>query len=232
MTPLDHDELARLMGLMTDDQAMVVPFVQAFGDRLAGNVRYHLRQLNRRDLAADTDEVQGLVWDVALFLQERAGAWQPGVALPWNWARRGIAKVIVDAIGHARADVDIEMFDLAPDESSAPVSSDVGLADLAGNPVVALLIRALDEIGCSDRDRQIHIEYRRQWGSGDPSPANTVGRAFRLRPDHIRQIDRRVRTRLSALADTRPEYAALADLPWLSSQRSPMPGKPTPVMAA
>ena len=60
----------------------MVAFVALTGDRLAGAIRHHLRQFGRRDLARDHDEVQGLVWDVALFLQARAGAWEPGGALP------------------------------------------------------------------------------------------------------------------------------------------------------
>ena len=219
MTATDPDELAVLMGLLADDVAMVVPFVEVHGDRLAGVVRHHLRQLNRRDLAADHDEVQGLVWDVALFLQKHAGAWQPGHALPWNWAKRGIAKLIADAIGHARADVDVDVLDLTPDRPWAAETTEVGLEDLGADPVVDLLREALDAIGCSDRDREVHIEYRRQSGDGDRSPAHTVAAMFSLTPANVRQIDRRVRTKLQALAAADERFAPLADLPWLTGQR-------------
>ena len=90
----------------------------------------------------------------------------------------------------------------------ASADRDVGLSDLAADPLVALLARALSQIDCRDRDRQVHIEYRRQWGSGDRSPASTVASLFGLRADHVRQIDRRVRTKLQVLAGSDPTYAA------------------------
>jgi hypothetical protein len=228
MTRIDHDELATLMADMADDVAKIVPFVQVHGDRLAGVVRHHLRQLNRRDLAADHDEVQGLVWEVALFLQQHAGAWQPGSALPWTWAKRGIAKRIADYIGHARADVDVDVLDLTPDRPWAAGTTEVGLEDLGADPVVDLLRRALDLIHCSERDRRVHVEYRRQSASGDRSPAHTVGALFDLSPANVRQIDRRVRAKLQALAGSDVRFAVLADLPWLTGQRSS--GAARPVM--
>ncbi|HVN50929.1 MAG TPA: hypothetical protein VMT43_05825 [Acidimicrobiales bacterium] len=39
------------------------------------------------------------------------------------------------------------------------------------------------------------------------------------RPDHVRQIDRRVRPRLGELAATDEKFAALADLPWVTGAR-------------
>ena len=239
MSTVDPDELAWLMAAMADDQAMVIPFVAEFGDQLASTVRAHLCRFGRRDLARDHDEVTGLVWDVALFLQARAGAWAPGGARPWNWARRGIAKLVADAIGHARADVDLEALDHTRAEierGSAPdpvaPSIEVDLADLVGEPRVALLRRALEAIDCRRRDRLVHVEYRLQWAYGDPSPANTVGELFGLRPDHVRQIDRRVRTRLQALARGDATYAPLADLPWLTGLRPTPERDPNPGMAA
>ena len=232
MQTIDHDDLALLMDEMVDDQSLVIAFVAAYGEALAGTVRYHLVSLSRRDLAADPDEVQGLVWDVALFLQERAGAWQPGGALPWNWASRGIADLVSRAIGHARANVEIEVLDLAPAPSSLGAWDEVNLRDLVDDPTVALLVRALDQIVGSPRDRQVHIEYRRQAASGDMSPAHTVGAMFGLRPDHVRQIDRRVRMRLSDLALADATYGALIGLPWLTAGRAPMGHSPVPEMAA
>ena len=232
MTPIDHDEVAGLMDDMVHDPAMVVPFVQALGDRLAGAVRQHLRELGRSDLARDPDEVQGLVWDAALFLQARAAAWTPGGALPWNWGFRGIRKLIADAIGHARADVEVDHLDLTPDASWAAAPAEVGLEDLEADPVVALLQRALVTIRCTERDRLVHIEYRRQSASGDRSPAHTVGAMFGLRADHVRQIDRRMRQRLAALAATDDEFAPLSDLAWITGRRSAPSDRRSPVMAA
>jgi hypothetical protein len=231
MTPIDRDELARLMGLMADDPAMIVPFLRAFGDRLAGVVRQHLRDLGRADLVTDRDEVDGLVLDVAFFLQERAAAWTPDGALPWNWGARGIRKLVADAIGHARADVEVDVLDLGPDTSWAAAPAEVGLEDLGADPVVALLRRALDTIP-KPRDRAVHVEYRRQVAAGDRSPAHTVGAMYGLRADHVRQIDRRARQHLARLAATDPEFAPLAGLPWITGRRSPASGEPPRVATA
>lgn len=118
---IDRAELARLMAAMAEDLAMVVPFLAAYGGRLAGLVRRHLRELGRGDLAADPDTVQGLVLDVGLFLRDHAGSWRPDGALPWTWAWSAIRAIVVEEIGHARADVELERLDdgWAPPPSSA-----------------------------------------------------------------------------------------------------------------
>jgi hypothetical protein len=220
MTTIDHDELAKEMAALADDLAMVVPFIENHGDRLAGVVRHHLRTLNRGDLAADPDEVGGLVLDVAFFLQAHAGSWRPGGALPWNWAARGIAKLVADHIGHARADVELDRLDLATDRHWAAETTEVGLEDLGADPVVDLLRQALANIVCTDRHREVHIEYRRQAAAGDRSPAHTVGAMFGLTPANVRQIDKRVRNKLKVLAEGDPYFAELADLPWITGRRS------------
>jgi hypothetical protein len=220
MSTIDPDELAELMAEMADNQTAVIAFVALYRDTLAGVVRHHLRQLCRRDLAADPAEVEGLVWDVALFLQGRAGSWQPGSALPWNWARRGIAKLVADAIGHARADIDIDI-DVVAQPVILPGCVEVEFADLDSEPRVVLLTQALAALGCRDRDRQVHVEYRIQAANGDPSPAHTVAELFGLRPDHVRQIDHRLRGKLDHLARTDPTFAPLAGLPWVTGQSRP-----------
>ncbi len=59
------------------------------------------------------------------------------------------------------------------------------------------------------------MQYRIQKSLGDHSPAHTVGAEFGLSPDHVRQIDRRMRVRLSRLIDQDPRFAPLAELRWL-----------------
>jgi hypothetical protein len=225
MTAIDHDELNEVMRLLATTEAAVLAFVDVYRDRLRAVVRDHLRRLDRPDLASDAAEVDGLIWDVALFLQARAAAWQPGGALPWTWAERGIRHVIATAIGHARADVDVDELDGEDRASQVGTDGDdIELEDLIDRPIVALLVRALDVVGCSDRDRRVHVEYRRQCAAGDPSPATTVGWQFGLRADHVRQIDRRVRAKLAALASGDDEFAPLAELPWVTGSRGPQRG--------
>lgn len=218
MSEIDHHELAELMARMADDPAAVLTFLDAHGPRLAAIVRTHLRSFGRHDLARDDDEVQGTVVDVAFFLQERAAAWQPGSALPWNWARRGIRTVVAAAAGHATADVDVDLLHVVP--APAPVHHDVDLDSLAEhNELLALLRDALGVIVCSDRDRDVHVEYRVQWSLGDPSPAHTTAAAFGLAPDNVRQIDHRVRRKVRLLAGTDARFAPLADMPWITGKR-------------
>ena len=211
------------MAAMADDVAMVVPFLAAYGQRLAGVVRRHLRELGRGDLATDPDMVQGLALDVALFLRDQAGSWRPEGALPWTWAWSAIRAIVVESIGHARADVELERLDDGWGPPASPVG-DLDLDELAARvPEVALLFEALDEIGVGDRDRRVHVEYRLQAAMGDPSPAHTVGAQFGLRADHVRQIDRRVRARLQALSGRVARYASLSEWPWVTGRAPQRP---------
>ena len=220
MTDIDHDQLAELMARMPDDPAALFRFVDVHGGRLAAIVRSHLRSFGRHDLARDADEVQGTVWEVAFFLRERAAAWQPGGALPWTWARRGIRTVVANAAGHATADVDLEHLCAAPAPAASSADHEVDLDTLADHHAALALLRdALGVITCSERDRDVHIEYRIQWSLGDPSPARTIGEAFGLDPRNVRQIDRRVRRSVQLLAAADARFAPLADLPWVTGTR-------------
>jgi hypothetical protein len=208
------------MAAMADDVAMVVPFLAAYGGRLAGVVRRHLRELGRAELAGDPDTVQGLVLDVALWLRDHAGSWRPDGSLPWTWAWSAIRALVIEHIGHARADVELEGLD---DQWVAPTSpvGDLDLDELATRvPELALLFEALDRIGVGERDRRVHVEYRLQVAMGDPSPAHTVAAELGLHTDHVRQIDRRVRAKLQALSTQIARFAPLAEWPWVTGRAS------------
>lgn len=224
MTPIDRAELSAAMADLAVDDAAAIPFVRAYGDRLAGVVRRILIDFGRRDLARDDAEVNGLVWEAAFVIAERAGAWDPTGALPWSWAYRAIRSVVAGQIGNARTDADVEALDLVDPASTRPGSgaADVDLARLAADePAFALLLEALALVGCTERQRDVHLEYRIQKALGDPSPANTVGAAFGLSPANVRQIDRRVRQRIIDLAAEDERFFALRDLPWLTGRTGP-----------
>lgn len=230
MTPIDRTALRAAMADLAVDDAAVIPFVQTYGDRLAALVRTTLIGFGRRDLAADPDEVAGLVWAVGFVLADRAAAWQPDGALPWTWARAAIRSRIARDIGHARADVEVDEVDVASGgggPSTTPTGeADLDLAVLAErHPLLALLARALDELGCTERQRDVHLQYRFQKALGDPSPAHTVGAELGLRPDNVRQIDHRVRGRIVALAGRDDRFAPLLALPWLGDVEAGATGR-------
>lgn len=212
---IDPEVLRQDMEALAADPARVVPFVAAYGDRLAHVARHHLGELGRRDLAGDRDELQGLVWEIALVIQDNAAGWRPGGALPWTWAYRAIRSHVAAAIGHARAETDVD--DL-PDRAAPPAipAAEVDFDALAdGHTALGLLRQALGEVRATDVQRRVHLEYRLQKAMGDPSPSKTVGALFDLSPANVRQIDRRVRTALTEVVVADPRYRPLRAIPWL-----------------
>jgi hypothetical protein len=69
----------------------------------------------------------------------------------------------------------------------------------------------------SDRNRRVYFEFELQKALGDRSPASTVGRLFGLKPDNVRQIARRVRTRLIDRIRSDARLAPLRDLRWFAA---------------
>ena len=215
---IDRGELARSMARLADEVAMVVPFVADHGDRLADVVRRHLRDLGRPDLARDRDEVQGLVWDAALVLQANAGGWDPAGALPWTWAWRPIRSCVAAAIGHARADVEPDELALvAPSPGSGATEPDLERL-AAEHDGLGLLLDALACVEATDAQRRIHLEYRIQKALGDPSPARTVATELGVGEANVRQIDRRIRVKLSRLVAADDRYRPLRAIPWLDAE--------------
>lgn len=216
------DTMAGAVAALAADRAAVVPFVETYGDQLAAVVRRHLRGLGRGDVLADRDEVQGLVWEVALVLQENAAGWRPGGALPWNWAARAIRSRIAAYVGHAQVELDP---DRLGERATPPATArhEVDFDHAADHDRLLGLVReALAEVAASDRNRAVHLEYRLQKALGDPSPARTVGSLFGLHDANVRQIDRRVRRQLSAVIHRESRYRELRDIPWLDGASTPV----------
>jgi len=217
MSTIDREQLARLMAALPGDLGVLAEFIDAYGGRLAGVVGSILVGFGRRDVLRDDDEMMGLVVEAALVIQDNAAAWSPdGGALPWNWARKGIVSAVVRVIGHPQVEAEEERL------ASTPVESGAGVLDVhdvaARHPRLALLLEAIGRVDASERDRHVHLEYRLQSLLGDPSPAHTVAAPFGLTPANVRQIDRRMRTKLAALADLDGRYESLVDLPWITGR--------------
>ena len=216
---LDRALLERLMAAMAaGDQAALFPFIEEFGDRLAGRVRSILGSLHRRDLARDDAEVDYLVQTAALVLFKRAPGWDPhGGALPWNWADRAIRAAIVEAVGHPSVELDDGAIDVRVPDPVTTEAADADFETLACSyPLIELLVEAVREVA-SERDADVHLRYREQLALDDTQSSHTVGAMFELNPDNVRQIDRRVRKKLSALRRSDPTFAGLVDVPWVEA---------------
>ena len=217
MDVTDQELLEECMARMAaGDHAYVFTFTQAFTPRVLPLVRRMLTEMGRHDVLADPREVEALVQDACWVICERAGGWQPGKAMPWTWAERAIRHEVSRMIGHRCVPVRDEH--LAPvtstDDGEANVVTLAALADR--NPMVALLLEAVAEIG-NARDQHVFLEYRLQLDLGDPSPSHVVAELFGLRPANVRQIYRRMRVRLAELVATDPTYAALEEVRWLAA---------------
>jgi hypothetical protein len=214
-----------------DKRLRVVMAAMAAGDRSAtfdlyaefgGPVRATVRRLLRR-LGVESvppEELDGLVIDACLELQGCAEAWDPeGGATPWVWAERRLLTVVSRWVGqHAdtledRGEVVERMVATSAGSSAEP--SVVEVLDRLDHPTCRLLREALEAVA-TDRDRLILLEVGLQRSLGDASPAVTVGPFGGLRPDAVRQVLRRVRQRVSALAVSEPRYAPLVDLALLA----------------
>lgn len=209
---LEHCMAAMAAG----DAAFFFTFIEHFGAPVAATVRRLVAEMGRTDVLHDPAEIDGIVHDVAFFLFDHAGGWQPdGGALPWVWADRGIRNLVAVAVGHrVVADVD----DVESEVSAAGAGGvDLGFDDLddlsARWPDVALAVEAL-QIVSTERDTNVFMQYRLQQRLGDRSPANTVATMFDLSPANVRQIHHRVRARLVPVLAT-DRYRPIADLPLL-----------------
>lgn len=189
--------MARLAG---GDLAYAVTLENGWRGPIARLVRTLLREMGRRDLARDRDEVTGLVFDACFVIADRAGGWRPGGAPPWVWARFAIRAEIARSIGHRC----IELDDHRHDECH-PAPVDIADYDeLVGrDPRFASFDEVLRQC-TSERDRRIVVEYLQQQAGGDPSPAHTVGHMFGLEPAAVRQAFSRAMRKVRKLLGDDP----------------------------
>ncbi len=201
--------IAPLMKQMADGNSEALfELLEHFHDDLERVVGGILVSIQRRDLARSSDEVRSMAVSAAFVVFARATGWKPDGALPWVWAYRSIREEIVRQVGHPSVELDPARVETP--HPPAPKADDraIDLRDLAQrHDEVAGWLDAV-EAAASRRDREVHLEYQVQKHLGDPSPANTVGSMFELTPANVRQIDRRVRTRLQASDALPPRVAA------------------------
>ena len=178
-------QLDRVMARLADgDAAYAVTLAKEWHEPIARLVRTLLREMGRRDLARDRDEVAGLVLDACFVIADRAGGWRPGGAPPWVWARFAIRAEVARSIGHRCVELDEQRKNECPPAPVEMVDYD-GLVER--DPRFASFDDVLREC-TSERDRRIVVEYLQQQAAGDPSPANTVGHMFGLAPATVRQV--------------------------------------------
>jgi hypothetical protein len=220
MERVERDQRLRVVmaAMAAGDRGATFDLYAEFGGPIGATVRRLLRRLG-----VDTvprEELDGLVIDACLELQGCAESWDPdGGAVPWVWAERRLLAVVSRWVGqHADAiDDKHEVIDIVVTSSGAPSAEPSPLELLArlDDPTCRLLREALASIA-SVRDQTILLEVGLQRSLGDTSPAVTIGPHVGLRPDAVRQVLRRLRQRLSALAAAEPRYAPLVDLELLA----------------
>ncbi|MEO8695301.1 MAG: hypothetical protein ABI658_17380 [Acidimicrobiales bacterium] len=197
----DPAQLDRVMARLADgDLAYVVTLAEGWRGPLARLVRALLLAMGRRDLAANRDEVAGLVLDACFVIADRAGGWRRGGAPPWVWARCAIRAEVARSIGHRCVELDDRFHD---EGEPAPVDT-VDYDELVErDPRFASFDDVLRQC-TSERDRRIVIEYVQQRAAGDPSPAHTVGPMFDLEPATVRQVHSRAMRKIRRLLGDEP----------------------------
>jgi len=202
---METDEPAQLDHVMARLAAGDLAYAVALADRwqrpIGRLVRNVLREMGRRDLADDRDEVAGHVMDACFVIADRAAGWRPGGAAPWYWARAAIRAQIGRTIGHRCVDLSDHELDDPP--RSSPVDAVEYDELVQRNPRFA----SFDDVlrSCtSERDCRIVIEYLQQQAAGDPSPSHTVGQMFGVAPATARQAFSRAMRRVRKVLGDEP----------------------------
>jgi len=187
---------APLMVQMADgSSAALFDFIDAFRDELERQVAGILATLHRRDIVRQPGEVASLAVSAARVLFRRARGWRADGALPWVWAYRSIREEVVAQIGHPSVEFDARVHSGFTERR--PASAEIDLREMAAEHIpIAAWLDAVEAVA-NERDQAVHLEYQVQKHLGDPSPANTVASIFDLSAANVRQIDRRVRTKLA-----------------------------------
>ncbi len=208
-----EEVMRRLIG---GELEMVWALSSRFGEDLAKVIKRHLHSMGRGEVAAEPGRVEGLVIDVSFWFLDHGSAYDPAGSLPWVWADKPIRSLVAAEVGHRSVEFDAAAFEPAAD--CAPQSLDPAVVELRSlaesEPTVALLIEAVEQVG-SERDANVHLEYRVQWALGDPSPSHTVAGMAGLEAANVCQIDTRMRKKVVRLASSDERFGPLKELSWL-----------------
>jgi hypothetical protein len=206
MAEIDRERLAEVMEMAAAGvETAPIALYQEFGLHIARALRRHLAALGVRDVAAD--DLHGLTMDACFELATHARAWNPaGGALPWVWAERRLRQVASGYVGQWSDAFDERIHDRAGESTAEPPAApgDPDELDLlrslaARRPDVDTYAGALAAAATSERNQRVLLAYRLQASLGDPSPANTVGARFGMKPATVRQVVKRTGDRLAQL---------------------------------
>lgn len=209
------EALAQVMARLAEgDGAAIFTFRTRYEAELARLVRGIAASRGARLRAPEVEE---LVTEATLAIAHVAPAWRPGGAPPWVWARHRVAAAVDGYVGQWTDQLDDAAGGPEPVAPAASPGTEppvvhvvAGLAET--NALVALLHEAVTQVA-SPRDQVIFYEHGLQVSLGDRSPAATVAGLLGLRPEAVRQQQRRVRLRIQRLAEQEPRFAPLAVLP-------------------
>lgn len=212
------DPLETLMAAMANgDLAALWEFHETYEPRLRRMVLANVRSMHRPDIASDRERIDSLTADTAVVIFDRAAGWQPGGALPWNWASRAIRSMIAADIGHRSVELGNDD-SLDGEADVAPVSAvgdvDLTIEGFASHQLAdVVFIDAFRGVG-SARDQEVAWLFRIQKVNGDPSPAHTVADEFGISAANARQIHKRHFARVHTLVWSDERFRPLRSWEW------------------
>ncbi len=204
---------ARLCELMrrmaAGDRQAIFELNDHYGRNILGAIRAYARTLG---VSLPPDVANSMVLDFCIELSDHGGGWRAdGGASPWKWAERRLHAAVLRHL----TTLDVRQPN-RHDEATTSAHTDtvdtdaLALLDalVARNPFASLLREALQR---ADRSRNIAIllDVEIQRAGGDPTPAQSVADLNGLRPDNVRQIVHRTRTRLRKAVTDEPRFAEL-----------------------
>lgn len=144
------------------------------------------------------DDLESLAVDAILALVDVIGPWRPGGALPWRWGRHRVLAVVHQHLGTFTRPLDEEVEALpAPPVVATVDESRAALRSLAARHAGA---RQLEEqlAALPERHGDLWLAFQMEKGSGNSSPAVTVGAEQGMQPAAVRKAVQRVNERLAA----------------------------------